>query len=77
MTKLTDEDREWIRLVGRELAFAVFKEAIPAHEATCPHGQKLIKLKWMMIGIGIGIPLASAGLVAATIKLFPAIAAAL
>ncbi|HUW31045.1 MAG TPA: hypothetical protein VM223_05480 [Planctomycetota bacterium] len=77
MTKLTDEDKEWIRLIGREIAFAVFNEALPAHEAMCPHGQKLVKMKWLMIGIGIGIPLASAGLVAAAIKLFPAFAAAL
>jgi len=77
MTKLSDEDKEWIRLVGRELAFAVFREALPVHQATCPHGLKLVKMKWMMIGIGIGIPLASAGLVAAAIKLFPAVAAAL
>jgi len=77
MTKLSGDDREWIRMVAQEFVSEAFEKAIPLHVAACPHGLKLVKLKWMCIGVGIGIPMATAGLVAAAMKLLPALVAAL
>jgi len=77
VTGLGEQDKEWVRLIAREIAFAVFKEAIPLHCETCIHGQKIVKMKWMMVGIGIGIPIASVGALAGLVQVLPKLAAIL
>ena len=77
MAGLTDDDKEYVRLVAREIAFAVFREGLPMHVQTCVWGQKINRIKWIMIGIGIGVPLGTAGLTVGILKFFPKIAAVL
>jgi len=77
MTRLTDDEREWIRLMAREIAFAVFREAMPDQCARCKATKDIAKFRWILVGIGIGVPIGTAGVVVGLAKLIPAFAAVL
>jgi len=56
---LNDNDKEWVRLVAKEMMREVLEAAdsmcskrVEKHVALCPHVQKL---KWLLIGAGIVI----------------------
>ena len=61
---LTENDLVRIREVV-QLAIQDEKHGVPPmmvkHEATCPHGQKIAKTKWMLVGICIGAFIAGGG----------------
>jgi len=77
MPPLSEQDKEYIRMLAREIAFCVFEEAGPLLCQRCKPSKDLAKLKWLMIGVGIGMPLGTAGIVVGFIKLVPAIAGVL
>jgi hypothetical protein len=54
---LPEQDREWIQLIAKELAFEVCKQVLIEHTQNCPHGIKIMKAKTMVIGIVIGLSL--------------------
>ena len=45
---LTEADKDWIKLLARDVAFKVNKEVLISHIASCPHGQKMIVGKWLI-----------------------------
>ena len=56
---LTEADKDWIKLLARDVAFQVNKEVIISHITSCPHGQRMIVGKWMVVGIFVGCAAAS------------------
>ena len=50
---LTDQDRDWIKLVAKEVAGEVSKEVIKDHIASCPHGRRLLVLLSVCAGAGV------------------------
>jgi len=56
---LTEADKDWIKLLARDVAFEVNKEVIATHIESCPHGQKMLVGKWLIVGIFIGCAVAS------------------
>ncbi len=56
---LTKEDKDWIKLLARDVAFKVNKEVLVTHIASCPHGQKMVVGKWLIVGIFVGCAVAS------------------
>lgn len=70
---LSELDREWVKLISKEVAFAVNKEVTIQHIENCPHGKKIVLGKWLVAGIFIGCAVASglgAGGVLALAKIF-------
>ena len=61
---LTEQDRDWIRLMARELAFAAIKETLREHVKGCPHGQALGRIRSLLIGVALGSGIGGAGIVA-------------
>jgi len=51
---LSENDKEWVKLIAREIAFAVNKAVIIEHIKSCPHGKALLMSKWFLIGICLG-----------------------
>jgi len=70
---MTEEDKEWVKLVARELAFAVNKEVIVEHIKSCPHGQALLGSKWFLVGVCIGCSIAGSGISLALAKIIMAL----
>tara|TARA_R100001530_G_C4256609_1_gene139331 strand:- start:368 stop:586 length:219 start_codon:yes stop_codon:yes gene_type:complete len=54
-------DREWCKLISKEIAYTINKEVIAEHIKTCPFGMKLLVGKYFCIGIAFGIGLVSGG----------------
>ena len=70
---LSKQDQDWVKLMSKEVAFAVNKEVTIQHIASCPHGQRIMLGKWLIIGIFIGCAVASglgAGGVLALARIF-------
>lgn len=57
MAPLTDDEKEWIKMVAREVGFQVVKEATAEHIASCPHGKNLGKFRAWLIGVAVGCSL--------------------
>lgn len=70
MAELNAQDKDWIRLTARELAFQAIKETLSIHIQSCPHGMAMIKAKWLIIGVSIGPMLVGGGAGFALAKLF-------
>ena len=51
---LSKDDKEWVKLTTRELVFEVSKEVLASHVTKCPYGQKIVKVKTLLIGVVIG-----------------------
>ena len=51
---LSKDDKEWVRLIAKDLCFAVTKEVLKEHVKSCPYGKSLL----FMIGVCIGSGLA-------------------
>ncbi len=56
---LSKQDQDWVKLLVRDVAFRVNKEVMISHIASCPHGQKLLFGKWLIVGIFVGCAVAS------------------
>lgn len=56
---LTEADKDWIKLLARDVAFKVNKEVLISHIASCPHGQRMIVGKWLIVGVFVGCAVAS------------------
>ncbi len=56
---LTEADKDWIKLLTRDVAFRVNKEVIATHIKSCPYGQKMIVGKWLIVGVFVGCAVAS------------------
>ena len=56
---LPKADQDWVKLIAKDVAYAVNKEVIAAHIQSCPHGQKMIVGKWLIVGIFVGCAVAS------------------
>ena len=60
--KFTDGELAIIKQTVWETLEQWEKRAIPRHEDTCRHGQRLMKICYVVIGLGIGLGLSNAGL---------------
>ena len=56
---LSEQDREWIKLLAKDVAFEVNKEVMISHIASCPHGQKMIVGRWLVGGVFVGCAISS------------------
>ena len=61
MPGLNEQDREWLRLVAREIAFEVVKECLVVHESNCPHGRRWGQVKFLLIGAAVSAAAFGAG----------------
>ena len=50
MTELSEGDRAIIR----EITFEVWKLVLSQHIQTCPYGQKMKNVKWVLVGVALG-----------------------
>ncbi len=69
MTTMTDQDKEWVKLIAKELCFEVTKSIISEHIQSCPHGRSLMNSKWLLVGICIGSGMTGGGIGALMAKL--------
>jgi hypothetical protein len=53
MMALSEQDRDWIKLVAKEVAAEVGKELIRDHIASCPHGKRLLVVLSIAAGAGV------------------------
>lgn len=58
---LSEADREWVKLIARELAFEAIKETLVLHVEACPHGKNLGKFKAWLVGVIVGCTLVGGG----------------
>ena len=61
MPPLSSEDREWVKAIAAQIAVESVERALIAFVQRCPHGKTLLRTRWMMIGIGVGVSLISGG----------------
>lgn len=54
MMALTEQDRDWVQLTARELTYEVIKGVLAEHVKNCPHGQKQLTYKNIIVGVVIG-----------------------
>lgn len=68
---LTEEEKAYIHESARVVAGEIIKEIILAHIHACPHGERVNRAKWVLIGLFLGSSAAGGGgLVAGLIALF-------
>jgi hypothetical protein len=60
---LSDTDKEWIKMMGAEIAREVNEKVIEVHIQTCPYGLKLTKIICLGIGLCLGTGVASGSIV--------------
>ena len=58
---LTTEEKAYIHESAREVSAAIIKDVIAAHIWACPHGQAVLKAKWLLIGLSLGASAAGGG----------------
>ena len=68
---LSEADRDWVRLMAKELAFEAIKETITLHVQACPHGQNLGKFKAWLVGVIVGCTIVGGGSGFALARLIP------
>lgn len=66
---LSQDDKDWVKLISREVAFQVNKEVIASHIKSCPHGKTLLASKWFLMGVCIGSGFAGGGLALGVAKI--------
>ena len=77
---LTNDDKEWAKMAAKlisneaiknfsEKIFTQTETTIAAHIASCPHGKRLMKYVWLMVGVGVGCGALGSGLGSALIKI--------
>ena len=59
---LSQEDREWIKLVSRELIREVTENIILEHIRACPHGRSLLVSRWFLVGLSVGCGMCGGGI---------------
>lgn len=57
MTPLSKDEKEWVKLIAREIAFQAVKEATLEHIDSCPHGKRFSIFRGLLIGVAIGCTL--------------------
>lgn len=70
---LSDEDREWVKLISEKAMFAVSEKVLIEHVKSCPHGKALLIARQTIIGIVIGVGIVSGGTIFGLAKLLPRI----
>ena len=58
---LSKQDRDWVKLIAKELAFKVNKETLELHINSCPYGKKLLFGKASLIGVCVAVGTLSTG----------------
>ena len=51
---LTEGDKAIIAQIAGKVSHQIITEVIEYHEKACPHGKRLVNLKFMLIGICVG-----------------------
>jgi hypothetical protein len=59
--EMSPAEKEWIRLVSKEIVRQTISGVLAAHIRTCPHGQKQYGFKQLLIGVGIGAGIFGSG----------------
>lgn len=52
---LSKDDKEWIKLIAKDVAFAVNKEVLKEHIGSCPYGKKMLIARAAITGLCVGI----------------------
>ena len=58
---LSQNDREWVKLIAREVAFEANRATLADHVRSCPHGRDLGVFKARFIGFVAGAAAAGGG----------------
>ncbi len=58
---LTQDDKDWVKLIAKDLAYEVNKLVVSEHIKTCPHGVNLKVRKAFIVGVCIGTGIAAGG----------------
>ena len=58
---LSSEEKAYIHESAREVAKDIIQEVMVAHVASCPHGQAVIKAKWIVVVLCLGSAAAGGG----------------
>ena len=66
---LTEEDKAWVRSTAEAIVREVSIELFKSHVMACPHGKTLLIMRWLVIGLLLGIGVASGVTWAMAIKL--------
>jgi hypothetical protein len=59
--EMSPAEKEWIRLVSKEIVRQTISGVLAAHIRSCPHGQKQYGFKQLLLGIGIGAGIFGSG----------------
>ena len=59
---LSDQDREWVRMVTAEIIHEVTPELLRVHVQACPYGRLINYGKGMLVGAIVGSGLIGGGL---------------
>lgn len=66
---LSEDDKDWVKLMSTEVVREVLKEVIREHIASCPYGKFLSASKWFVIGLIVGPGIVGGGAGFAVAKL--------
>lgn len=66
---LDEADREWVKLIAKDLAYQVNKDVLQEHVKNCPFAKKMVVGKAYIVGICIGVGVASSGISVGLLKL--------
>jgi hypothetical protein len=61
MMALSEQDKEWVKLISEKLTYEVTERVLSKHVEDCPYGQRQINYKHLIIGIIIGAGLLGGG----------------
>jgi hypothetical protein len=55
MMALTDQDKEWVKLISEKLTYEVTEKVLAEHVKQCPYSQRQMNYKHLIIGVAIGV----------------------
>ena len=58
---LSNDDKEWVKLISEKLTYEVTEKVLAEHVKQCPINQKQINYKHLIIGIIIGATILTGG----------------
>jgi hypothetical protein len=70
---LTEDDKEWVKLVAEKLFQDLMPRIIAAHVLSCPHGKTLLISRWFLVGMMAGSGLAGGSIGALVVKVLMAV----
>lgn len=53
--KLTDDEKEWVKLIAAEVSRAIIEQVVEVHIKCCPHAQIANKRWYLLLGVVSGV----------------------